>query len=46
MSGRDRKKFGMFPVSQNTLVLVISGVCLQFMKVVFDTEGFGEYLNF
>lgn len=36
----------MFSVSQNTLILVIAGVCLQFIKVVFNTEGFGEYLDF
>lgn len=36
----------MFPGSQNTLAWVIAGVCLQFMKVVFDTEGSGEYLSF
>lgn len=36
----------MSPVSQNILALVLVVVRLEFMKVIFDTEGSQEHLPF
>lgn len=36
----------MSPVSQNSLALVLVVVRLEFMKVIFDTEGSQEHLPF